>query len=506
MKTNSQNINIKRIQRISRNFFLHIHSPKIHPHALRPTYTFGLGVILAFLFLIMIITGFILMMNYTPSVEQAYNSVKDIVFVVPGGKYIRNIHRWAAHGMVLVTFLHLTRTFLTGSYFGKRKWNWIIGICMLLVVMFMSFSGYLLPWDQLAYWAVTIGSNIAASARELTDILGITNVLDIGGFFKKLLIGDETVGQTALTRFFMLHVVFLPITLMVLTGWHFWRIRKDGGLSRPLREESASPQVLKPSSLQYSKAGNLMSDDVKFQDRSDPDRERPPVVQAHGSISSKNQDTLRADKRIYTWPVLMWIELSLLLFTTTIILIMAFVFDAPLREQANISFPENPAKSSWYFLGIQELVSYSAFTGGLLIPLLFIAFLISIPFIDKEDRFSGIWFSGKQGLKIGAVTILYSLLITVILVFIAVKFGWFREWFGDIPGFIIMIINPGTLSALFYILWSILIKTRTGSTRMAAIALFLCAMTGLIIYTSIGIWFRGPNWDFYWSQSQWPMI
>jgi quinol-cytochrome oxidoreductase complex cytochrome b subunit len=220
--------------RINRNFFLHIHANKVHPHSLKTTYTFGLGVILGFLFLVMILTGVILMMNYTPSVERAYDSVKDIVFVVPGGRYIRNIHRWAAHGMVLISFLHLMRVFFTGGYLAGRRLNWIIGVCMLVVVLFMNFSGYLLPWDQLAYWAVTIGSNIAASFRELTDVMGITHILDIGGFMKKLLIGDDTVGQAALSRFFMLHVVFLPVTLMVLTAVHFWRIRKDGGISRPV--------------------------------------------------------------------------------------------------------------------------------------------------------------------------------------------------------------------------------------------------------------------------------
>lgn len=452
MTQDQHNTNIKRVRRISRNFFLHIHSPKVHPYALKPTYTFGLGLILAFLFLIMIITGFILLMNYIPSVDEAYNSVKDIVYIVPGGRYIRNIHRWAAHGMVLVTFLHLIRTFFTGSYLERRKLNWVIGVCMLVVVLFMSFSGYLLPWDQLAYWAVTIGSNIAGSARELTDLLGITNSIDIGGFFKKLLIGGESVGQSALTRFFMLHVIFLPLTLLVLTGWHFWRIRKVGGLSLPPEEESA-----------------------------------------------------RRDKRIYSWPVLMWTELATFLFVAVVLLIMAFLFDAPLREQANPAFPENPAKSPWYFLGIQELVSYSAFAGGILIPFLFIAFLISIPYVDKEIKHEGIWFSGKQGIKTGAAAFLFSLFVTIILIFITVRYGWFREWFRDIPGFIIMIINPATVSALFYILWSVLIRRRTGSTRMAAIALFTCVMTGLIIFTSMGIWFRGPNWDFYWSHTQWPV-
>ena len=398
----------------------------------------------------MIITGFILLMNYTPSVERAYNSVKDIIFIVPGGRYIRNVHRWAAHGMVLVTFLHMIRTFLTSSYQGKRKTNWIIGVFMLLVVLFMNFSGYLLPWDQLAYWAVTIGANIAASARELTDLLDITNYFDIGGFFKKLLIGGENVGQAALTRFFMLHVIFLPLVLLLLTGWHFWRIRKDGGL-------------------------------------------------ACGEVS-------KSDEEFYSWPVLMWIELAVLIFIITVLLVIALLFDAPLKEQANPAFAENPAKSPWYFLGIQELVSYSAFIGGFLTPILFIIFLISIPYFDKETKYSGIWFSGNLGKKIIGYSVIFSFVVTVSLIFIVVRFGWLREWFNNVSGFIVMLINPATLSILFYVSWSVFILRKIKSARMAAIAVFVCAITGLIIYTVMGIWFRGPNWVFYWSSSQWPIM
>jgi len=441
--------NRRRLGRINRNFFLHIHASKVHPHSLEASYTFGLGVILGFLFIVMILTGVVLMMNYTPSVERAYNSVKDIVFVVPGGKYIRNIHRWAAHGMVLISFLHLIRVFFTGGYLSGRRLNWIIGVCILVVVLFMNFSGYLLPWDQLAYWAVTIGSNIAASFRELTDILGITQVLDIGGFIKKLLIGDEIVGQAALSRFFMLHVIFLPVTLMVLTAVHFWRIRKDGGISRPVDQ---------------------------------------------------------TEEKLYSWPVVMWAELAILLLTVAALLVMAFLFDAPLRERANTDFAENPAKSPWYFLGIQELVSYSAFAGGVIIPVLFLVFLISIPYMDREERNIGIWFSGRAGRKLTWQSLGFSLISTILFVIILVRYGWFRDWFPDIPQVVIMLVNPATLSALFYILWAVGIKRKTGSSRMSAIALFTCTMTGFIIYTAIGIWFRGPNWEFYWSPSQWPVF
>ena len=500
MMQDKQNTNVRRVRRISRNFFLHIHSPRIHPYVLKPTYTFGLGLILAFLFLIMIITGFILMMNYTPSVEKAYDSVKDIVFIVPGGRYIRNIHRWAAHGMILVVFLHLIRTFLTGSYFGKRKLNWIIGVCMMLVVLFMSFSGYLLPWDQLAYWAVTIGSNIAASPRELTDMLGITNFLDIGGFLKRLLIGGESVGQPALTRFFMFHVIFLPLTLLVLTGWHFWRIRKDGGIASPRVCKSASPQVHESASPQVRK-----STSPQVLESASPQVRKSASPQVHESASPQVHESDGADQKLYSWPVLMWIELTVLLFVAAVLLVMAFLFDAPLREQANPMFSENPAKSPWYFLGIQELVSYSAFAGGVIIPLLYIIFLISVPFFDKDEKYSGIWFSGQKGKIIMLFSILFSAVVSILLLFIVVKYGWLREWFESVSGFVILMVNPATVSAFLYIIWSVMIGRTTNSTRMAAIGLFTCAMTGLVIYTVTGIWFRGPNWEFYWTPSQWPV-
>jgi len=439
---------------INRNFFLHIHANRVHVHSMKPTYTFGLGMILGFLFLIMLFTGVILMIYYTPSVDAAYRSVKDIVNVVPGGRIIRNMHRWASQGMVIVVFLHLLRVFYTGSYLGNRSLNWVIGVVLLVVTLLSNFSGYLLPWDQLAYWAVTIGSNIAASARELTDLLGITSAFDPGGFLKKLLIGGETVGQAALSRFFTLHVIFLPLSMLILLGIHFWRIRKDGGLSRP---------------VQYA--------------------------EDKGSTN-----------KWYAWPVLMWTELGILLLVVFVVLFIALLADAPLLEQANPAFPENPAKSPWYFLGIQELVSYSAFAGGLLIPVLYLFFLFSIPYRDREDEYVGIWFSGKPGLKVVGRSALFALIIVVLQVYIIIRFGWLRTWFPEISQAFIMLINPATLTGTAFILVAELVRRRSQSMRMGALSLFTCTFVALVIFTAIGIWFRGPNWEFFWSPSQWPTV
>ena len=446
--------NRKRLGRINKNFFLHIHANRVHVHSMKPTYTFGLGIILGFLFLILLFTGVILMIYYTPSVDAAYQSVKDIVNVVPGGRIIRNMHRWASQGMVIVVFLHLLRVFYTGSYLGNRSLNWVIGVVLLVITLLSNFSGYLLPWDQLAYWAITIGSNIAASARELTDLLGITNAFDPGGFLKKLLIGGETVGQAALSRFFALHVIFLPLTMLILLGIHFWRIRKDGGLSRPLK-----------------------------------------YAEDKGSTN-----------KWYAWPVLMWTELGILLLVVFVVLFIALLADAPLLEQANPSFPENPAKSPWYFLGIQELVSYSAFAGGVLIPVLYLVFLFSIPYRDREDEYVGLWFSGKRGLRVVVQSAIFASILVLLQLFIMIRYGWLRTWFPEISQWFVMLINPATITGALFILVAEMVRRRSRSTRMGALSLFTCTFVALLIFTAIGIWFRGPNWEFFWSPNQWPLV
>jgi hypothetical protein len=151
------------------NLFLHIHSVRVHLRTLKPTLTFGLGLTAAATFAVTLITGVLLMVYYKPSTDLAYQSMKDIHFTVYTGRFIRNIHRWAAQLMVLTVLLHMARVFFTASYKKPREFNWLVGLALLVLTLALSFTGYLLPWDQLAYWAITIGSNIANSPRELTD-------------------------------------------------------------------------------------------------------------------------------------------------------------------------------------------------------------------------------------------------------------------------------------------------------------------------------------------------
>ena len=218
---------------IVNNFFLHIQGAKTHQNSLRPTYTFGLGLIALYLLIITVVSGALLMIYYHPSTHEAYNSVKDINYVVFGGKLLRNIHKWAGEGMILFVLLHMARVFYTSAYKQGREFNWIIGIVLLVLTFVLNFTGYLLPWDQLSYWALVIGSNIAQSPKEITDIFGITGFFDIGGLQKQIFLGGLTPGEATLPRIYFLHVMLLPLAMAVFVGVHFWRIRKDGGLTVP---------------------------------------------------------------------------------------------------------------------------------------------------------------------------------------------------------------------------------------------------------------------------------
>jgi cytochrome b-561 len=227
---------------IASNFALHWFPAKVSRASMAWSYSFWLGTITAALFLVTILSGLPLLFLYVPSVERAYQSVKDIEFVITFGRWLRGVHRVAAHAMVIAVVLHLARVFFTGAYKNglgqnqRREWNWVLGVAMLLLTLLLSFTGYLLPWDQLAFWAVTVGTNMAAATPFIGaegpfhELFGATSVNDV----RFLLLGDMKVGSNALLRFYVLHCVALPLVAVVLMMVHFWRVRKDGGISRPL--------------------------------------------------------------------------------------------------------------------------------------------------------------------------------------------------------------------------------------------------------------------------------
>jgi len=448
----------QRSHAVSKTFLLHYHAARVHPFSLVPGYTLGLGLASLFLFAILTVSGILLMLYYVPSVERAYASISDIIAIVPGGRFIRNIHRWAAHGMVLSVTLHMARVFFTGSYTLGRSVNWIIGVVLFLLTLLLSFTGYLLPWDQLAYWAVTIGARIAGSATELTDALGITPLIDPGRWITMLLLGATTVGQDALIRFYLLHIVLLPLVAGVLIGLHLWRIRKDGGLSRPLDEEANIPG-----------------------------------------------DPQRGDGTILSWPTALWAETAVLFLVLGVVLLAGYLFDAPLLGIADPTSPENPAKSAWYFLGIQELVSYSAFSGGILLPVILVVGLAVIPILDREEQNFGVWFSGPPGRRVTLRAAIFAAGAVSLMVAVPVMFGWLRDWFPGVHPLLTILVNPGTLMCTSLLVYSGRVLARSGSTRLASIAFFTGGGVMMLLLIIVGLWFRGPDWQFYWSPSLWPV-
>ena len=230
-----------RIVVILTNLILHLHPVSMPRHAVRLSYTWCMGGITFFLFLVETVTGVLLMFYYRPTLEWAYNDMLALRDVVSLG-VLREIHRWAAHAMVITVMLHMLRVFLTGSYKPPREFNWVVGVGLLVMTLLLSFTGYLLPWDQLSIWAITVGSNMARAvpfvgsegpAQQLLTVGGIDLITDASDS-RFLLLGARSVGEETLIRFYVLHCVAIPLLAACGMALHFWRVRKDGGISGPL--------------------------------------------------------------------------------------------------------------------------------------------------------------------------------------------------------------------------------------------------------------------------------
>jgi quinol-cytochrome oxidoreductase complex cytochrome b subunit len=211
-----------RVLMVSGNVFLHLHPSKVRRHATRIRFTWCMGGITFLMFLVTTVTGVYLMFYYRPTAEYAYADMKYLEYDMPFGMLMRNMHRWAAHGMVIAVWLHMFRVFMTGSYKPPREFNWVVGVVLLFLTIMLSFSGYLLPWDQIAFWAITVGTQMATYAPLLSRESSF------------ILLGGVEVGQGTLIRFYVMHVIAFPLLVAILMVVHFWRIRKDGGISGPV--------------------------------------------------------------------------------------------------------------------------------------------------------------------------------------------------------------------------------------------------------------------------------
>ena len=272
-------------------------------------------------------TGIVLMLYYHPSTLHAYDDMKELQFVVSNGVFLRNLHRWAAHGMVFMAFAHMLRVFYHKAYKPPREFNWVIGVVLLFLTLLLSFSGYLLPWDQISYWAVTVSTSM------------LEYVPGIGKGLESLVRGGKDLGPATLLIFYNFHTSILPLTIVILMTFHFWKVRKAGGVVVP---------------------GGT----------SNPDKTFVPVI-----------------------PNLVAKELAVALVLLAVLFSMSIFVNAPLHDRADPGFSPNPAKAPWYFLGIQELlVHFHPFVGAIFIPLLFVAGLIWFPFANYKTKNTGVCF------------------------------------------------------------------------------------------------------------------
>jgi len=382
------------------SFFLHIHSAKVKKQTLCPSYTLGLGLICFYLLIVLVVTGVALMLYYTPQPPEAYRSMKDLQFVVTFGTILRNMHRWSAHGMVIIVFLHMCRVFFTGGYKRPRQFNWVVGVGLLVLTLGLSFTGYLLPWDQLSYWAITVGSNIVGYVPWLGDSI------------KYLLLGGHTIGPGTVLRFYVLHCVVLPGAMLTLVAVHFFRVRKDGLSAAPVPE---------PRVVEEIGAGQFPASTRSYGLMALTDRPAEPVVEAD------------PDEEVMAWPHLLYRELLLLIAVLVALHVVSLLFNAPLEEIADPTRTPNPAKAPWYFLGLQELVHYSAFAGGILAPTLFLLMLVLVPYLDSVPKGIGVWFARERRLAncIFAVFVTLSVLFTIIGTFFrGANWAWVWPWAG----------------------------------------------------------------------------
>ncbi len=333
------------------NFFLHIYPVKVPTRVLRARYSYRLGFIASVLFLVLLVTGVYLMFFYTPAVTAAYGDMQRMRTAVGFAQLIRNAHRWSAHLMVAVAFFHLVRVFYAGAYKKPREFNWVVGIGLLLVTLAMSFTGYLLPWDQLSYWAVTVGTNIA-------------NYIPVfGGLARDLLIGGDQIGSTTLLRFYALHVAVLPGSLILLLFIHIWRIRKDGFAAQQAVEgtfvEEATQGAPAPSG-----------------------RVRLLGVVDRQSVTAEDRPV---DDTVFTWPHLLVRHAVVALGTFATVLALGVAFAAPLKDIANPNLTPEPAKAPWYFAGLQELLShFDPLVAGILLPGAALILLMMLPYADRN--------------------------------------------------------------------------------------------------------------------------
>jgi quinol-cytochrome oxidoreductase complex cytochrome b subunit len=418
------------------SLILHARPVSVPAASIRFTHTFGLGGISLVLVGLLFFSGLLMMFAYEPSPQRAYLSIVAMQDEILFGRLVRGMHYWAANLLVAVVALHMLRVFLTGGFHGARRVNWLVGLGLLLLVLGSAFTGYLLPWDQISYWAVTI----------CAAMLG--HVPLIGPGLQRLLLGGAEIGPATMINFYAVHITLVPALLAGLMIWHFWHVRRAGGVVTP---------AVNPGKSQHG-------DMVAF---------NPHLLQREATIAAV---------------------------VVALVLVLAIFAGAPLGEPANPGLSPNPAKAPWYFLGFQELLlHFHALFAVFVIPLLLLFLLVLVAFPEYPEQHPGGWFLSARGRRMAILAaaggILFMPAFVLVDEFLVGPGGWLPVSSPVIGNGLV----PFSVMVSFTWGFSHLLKRLFVASREEAVqTLFVFLVMGFLLLTVIGIWFRGPGMALVW--------
>ena len=403
---------------------------------LRYTHTFGLGGMSAVLVILLILTGALMMLAYEPTPDRAHDSILGLQTETLFGLLIRGIHFWSANLLIAVALLHMLRVFFTGAKDGPRKLNWVIGLALLACVLAANFTGYLLPWDQLSYWAVTICTGM------------LSYVPGVGGWLQEAARGGRDVGPATLIIFYTLHTTVVPVALAVLMGFHFWRVRKARGVVVP---RQAGTAVSAPDEQEYARG----------------------------------------------WPDLILRELAVGTALVAAVLVLAIFFAPDLGTPANPGMSPNPAKAPWYFGGFQELqIHFHPVFAVLVIPLAAAFGLLWWPYRRREVDQTGVLFGSPTGRRTALIAALMGLIVTPLLIIADEMWLQTTSW---APAVISHGLLPFLVLAAAVIGFRLVLRKQLNATREDADqAVFVLVGVAFMVLTITGVWFRGAGMALVW--------
>jgi quinol-cytochrome oxidoreductase complex cytochrome b subunit len=439
------------------HLLLHFRPTRLREPTLRYTHTFGLGGMSLVLVLLLAATGVLLMFVYEPTPGTAYRSIETLQAQVLFGKLVRNVHHWSANLLVVIAFLHLLRVYFTGAYHGERRFNWVLGSALLLVVLASNFTGYLLPWDQLSYWAITIS----------TGMLGY--VPGIGSWLQTAARGGPEIGSATMIDFYTFHTTLFPVLLILLLSFHFWRVRKAKGvvLPRPLDETTAAPDRDEEADERDSESSRAGDD-------------KPRVVMA--------------------LPHLLMRELAVGLMLVAAVLLFSVFVDAPLGAEANPGMSPNPAKAPWYFMGFQELLlHFDPLFAVVLLPLATVIALGFLPYMRYRSPAEGVWFISHTGRRMGLIAAVAALVATPIWLLLDEHLLNGSSLLSNLPPVVGHGLLPVTVLAGIITAFVLVLRKRLGASADETIQTsFIFLTTVFLVLTVTGIWFRGEGMALVW--------